>query len=122
MNYYVLLFFGVVFNVTAQLLLKSGMKKMGPLAMNSMGASLVYGMIKNHLLWLGLLSYGVGFVAYLVVLSRFELSTAYPVASASILFLITTISIVFLGESISLLKLVGLVLCLLGIIMVLYRA
>ena len=59
----------------------------------------------------------VGFLSWLLCLSRLELSYAYPVASSSVL-LVTAFSIAVLGESVSWRMWLGTLLILAGIILV----
>ena len=58
----------------------------------------------------------VGFLFWLLCLTRLELSYAYPVASSSVL-LITAFSIAVLGESVSWRMWLGTVLILVGIVL-----
>jgi multidrug transporter EmrE-like cation transporter len=121
MKYYILLLFGVLFNVSAQLLLKTGVKRIGEVSFESITDFPVREIATNGFFWLGIMCYGSSLVIYLIMLTRFELSTVYPVASTLIIFIITTISILFFGESFNIYKIIGTILCMTGVFMVLYN-
>ena len=66
----------------------------------------------------GLVLYGLSFVIWLRVLSFNDLSRAYPIF-VSIVFLLTTVgSVLFLKESVSLVRVVGIMVILSGIYIV----
>ena len=116
----VLLFLGVVFNILAQLMLKHGMKEFGLLRGGGMSLLKAASLIVNPFVIGALVSYGTGFMLYSVVISRMELSRAYPVSSVAAILLLSIISIVFFHETLSGLKVAGISFCLLGILLVLY--
>jgi small multidrug resistance pump len=117
MLYMLLLGLGVLANVVAQFLLKSTMR-----GYDVFGSGLlrgVLGIFAKPFFWLSIACYGLGFLFYTVALTKLELSKAYPVSSAAAVVLLVAVSVVFLKESLNPLKLVGLVLCVLGIFLVL---
>jgi small multidrug resistance pump len=118
MIFKLLLFVGVLLNVTAQFLLKAGMTRIGPIELNQSITGKFLGMLGNFFFWAGLITYGISFVVYSIVLSRLELGRAYPVSSAAAIILITAASIVFLKESLTLVKILGVLLCSAGIILI----
>jgi len=67
---------------------------------------------------LGFILYILGFLSWLVILSKFKLNFAFPVAM-SLFFLVSMgSSVLFLKESITTLHVIGIILCLLGIIII----
>lgn len=66
---------------------------------------------------MGLTLYGVGAVAWIAVLSRLDLSLAYPLLALNFV-LITLTSKVFLGETVPTLRWVGMFVICIGIIIV----
>jgi len=72
----------------------------------------------NPLFLLGLVFYGFGFATYTYVLSKVDLGIAYPISSIGILIFITLLSIIFLNEQITLSRIIGLSLCIIGIIFI----
>ena len=118
-NFYALLLTSVLFNVTANILLKTGVTRTG-------GISAEAGKIINELakvafspfVVIGLGLYGFFLLIWLRVLTFNDLSRAYPIF-ATIVFMFTTIgSIRFLNEDVSLTRVVGIIVMLLGIFIV----
>ena len=73
---------GVLLNAAAQLVLKKGMSQIGSVQIDA--ASVLTMILKasaNLYVWTGLLFYVVSFVVWLMVLSRVEVSYAYPFLS-----------------------------------------
>jgi drug/metabolite transporter (DMT)-like permease len=68
-------------------------------------------------LWLGLLSVTSTFVIWSTILSKIDLSVAVPVASFSYI-LVPLASIIFLGEKVALLRWIGIIFILSGVILV----
>ncbi len=117
MVYKILLLAGVVFNVTAQSLLKYAMSKSGGSGDISLIGKIVSTVFQPFFL-LSILAYAIGFGLYAVSLSKLDLSRAYPVSSIAAIVLISVLSIVFFNEMFSLTKIIGLVVCIVGIILV----
>src|SRR3989339_1660329 len=119
MSFFQLLLTSVTFNVTANILLKTGVKSIGGISGNK--ASLITELAKaatSPFIIGGLMLYGLSFVIWLRVLTFNDLSRAYPIF-ATIVFMFTTIgSIKFLNEDISILRIVGIAVMLLGIFIV----
>ena len=118
MIYKILLFVCVGTNVMAQFLLKSGMKQVGLVVINRGVFMQIKEMITNINFLGGIFFYGISFFLYSVVLSRIELSKAYPVSSVAGIIVITVLSILIFHEQYSVSKITGIVLCLAGIILI----
>lgn len=115
---FLLLVIAMIFNVTAQLMLKSVVNSV-PIKILSL-SDILY-LMSAVRLWLGAALYGGSFLFYMIVLSRGELSRIGPVSQAlniSGLFIVSTI--VF-HESISMYKVFGLVLLAFGIVIISIR-
>jgi uncharacterized membrane protein len=69
----------------------------------------------NLYLWVGLLLYGLSLLLWFVVLSRMELSKAYPMVSLGYIFTLI-LAYLFLGEAITIAKVTGIGLILIGVI------
>lgn len=93
------LFAAVTLATTGQLLLKAGMVEVG--TVESVSPTALLNVVRNVLttwqLLIGLASFGMSSLFWLIVLSRIPLSTAYPVVSFSYL-LILGFSYLVLGE------------------------
>lgn len=116
MIYKILLIGNVIFSVTAQILLKSGMKKIGLVELNVNFFEKFKKMALSPYLWLAMTAFGVSFILYAIVLSKIELSRSYPIAIMSGIILIFIISVIFFNESINIFKIIGLILCIVGIV------
>lgn len=119
MGFYKLLITSVIFNVTANILLKKGVVTAGGISGDRV--KLIADLIKVALspyILVGLALYGLSFMIWLRVLSFNDLSKAYPIF-ATIVFLLTTLgSIKFLHEDVSLMRFVGIAIMLAGIFVV----
>lgn len=100
----------------AQLSMKVGVEAAKVAAAGPFGDQ-VWAYALSAYVWLGLVMYGVGAVLWLFVLSRFELSLAYPFVSLSFV-MVAALSAVFLGEHLSILRLLGVALIVAGSILV----
>jgi drug/metabolite transporter (DMT)-like permease len=73
--------------------------------------------ISASYLWIGIFLYILNFFVWMTVLSRLDLSVAFPTASASYI-LIPLLSMIFLHEKIFLLRWVGIILIIIGILFI----
>ena len=72
---------------------------------------------RSPMVWVGLALYGLGAVAWLIVLSRLDLSFAYPFLALS--YAITPVlAWRFLGEPVSALRWIGITVIILGVVIV----
>lgn len=102
--------------------------------MNSIAKYLIYGLVSSAGLYfmkgsksffsfeftIGLFFYGLGFVIWLFILWRNDLSTAFPIASSTLIIATQVIGIWLLNENISLSKVVGVLFIMIGVFIV-YR-
>ena len=118
-NFYALLVVSVTFNVTANILLKTGVVKTGGIAAET--TNIIANILKvatSPYIIAGLALYGLSFLIWLRVLTFNDLSRAYPIF-ATIVFLMTTLgSIIFLKENITSIRVVGIAVMLTGIFIV----
>lgn len=104
--------------VAGQLALKYGMSQLGAQSLSpSTLTSMLTRIILSPWVVLGLAIYGAGTFFWLMVLSRVELSFAYPMLSLSYVLIIAS-SWLFLGESIGLLRIIGVVTIMAGVIFI----
>ncbi|MEW6723798.1 MAG: SMR family transporter [Bacillota bacterium] len=109
---YLLAIGSILLGGVGQFLLKLGAQKLPA------GASLLRTIMQLFAvpqILLGLVCFGTSFIAWIFVLRRLELSVAYPLVSLSYA-TVTLLSVVFLHESFTIYKLVGLVLIMLGVV------
>lgn len=107
----------VLMSAAAQVLLKLGMTRpaSAQLAPPAAGWLATYGQaLTSPLVWAGLLLYGLSAVLWLWVLSRLDVSLAYPMVSLG--FVVTlAVGVLFLGEPFSWLRAAGCTLILAGV-------
>lgn len=114
--HFILILIGVLLNAVAQLLLKKGMMMVGSLSINMTSLlQAIPSLLKNLYIWGGLGSYVISVFVWLIVLSKVEVSFAYPFLSIG--YIVTAIiGFYFLGESLSIYKVSGISIICLGII------
>jgi multidrug transporter EmrE-like cation transporter len=95
-----------VIGTAGQLLLKKVMTGVGAIGSGQFDGRTLNIILTNPLFYLAVLLYGMGFIIWLVVLSRLQLSYAYPILALSF-FLVPLFSRFMFDEPISLLRWVG---------------
>jgi drug/metabolite transporter (DMT)-like permease len=113
-----LIFFGVILNTAAQLMLKVGMERIGQFDF-TLGKLLQVGfqVVYNPFILAGLFSYIFSVAVWLLVLSRVEVSFAYPMVSLGYILNAVT-AYYLLGENLSVMRLSGIFIILLGVYLV----
>jgi drug/metabolite transporter (DMT)-like permease len=113
-----LILIDVVLNVTGQLSLKYGMSQLGNFALSFSTLPPVFlkAATSLHVLF-GLLCYGLGFLVWLIVLSKAELSYAYPLISLGYVFTAILARLLF-GEALSVTRVAGIFLTCLGVFLI----
>jgi multidrug transporter EmrE-like cation transporter len=113
-----LLLFGVLLNAAAQLLLKAGMEKIGHFNFTLSNVLPIGTQIAlNPYVLLGLLCYVVSVAVWLLVLSRLDVSLAYPMVSIG--YIINALAAYYLlGESLSWSRMIGIGVILFGVYLV----
>jgi multidrug transporter EmrE-like cation transporter len=118
MSYLPLIMLGVLLNAAAQLFLKEGMRRIGhfefiwanavPIALQVAGNVFVLG---------GLLCYVISVAVWLLVLSRVEVSFAYPLLSVG--YIVNAVAGYYLfQENLSIMRISGIVVICLGVFLV----
>jgi drug/metabolite transporter (DMT)-like permease len=102
----------------AQLFLKLGLRGSEKLALSLDGIpALLTSVITNGYLLAGILSFGASGVLWLLVLSRADLSLAYPMVSLGYVFVVV-LARLFLGETLSVWRMAGIATIVAGVIMI----
>ena len=111
----IILIMAIVFNALANILIKIGMK-------NGEGLTGLIDLIKYALgqpfLYAGVISFGLALVAYSIVLTKLNLSIAYPIMVSMGLIIVVLVSYFTLKESITLLQVAGFICIIAGVWMV----
>ena len=116
---YIILFLAILANVGAQISLRYGMRNFN-INKQSQLFSTIQEVAKNYYVWQGLILYGLGFLLYLYILSKFDVSYIYPILTASIFILLLTLSSLILNEPITIKKIIGISIIILGIFIASY--
>ena len=108
----------VALNVTGQLSLKYGMSKFGnfSLSLSTLPPVFMKAATNVHVL-LGLLCYGLGFMVWLIVLAKAEVSWAYPMISLGYVFT-AILARLLLGEAVSATRMAGILVTCLGVFLI----
>jgi drug/metabolite transporter (DMT)-like permease len=110
----------VFFSTVGQLLLKSGMNKLGSVTLSLDQLFLtLWRMVTNPGVFFGLSLYLVGTIFWLAALSRVDLSYAYPFASLSYVVMLIASWMMF-DEKITLARIIGTVIICAGVFLI-YR-
>lgn len=114
-----LIIVAMLLGAAGQILLKMGMNLVGSLDAVNWARPLDFfvPVFSQPLVWLGLALYGLSSLLWLVVLSRFDLSYAYPML-ASMYIVLPVLSRFLLNESIPPLRWLGMVIVLVGVVLV----
>jgi drug/metabolite transporter (DMT)-like permease len=117
MQYWWLILISVLSGVAGQTVIKIGVSRPGaPEAADGL-LSLLTMIMRSPLVLLGLVLYGIGALAWIAVLSRVDLSIAYPFLALNFI-LVTLSSQFFLGESVPGLRWLGVLIICSGIFLV----
>jgi drug/metabolite transporter (DMT)-like permease len=113
-----LIFLDVVLNVAGQLSLKYGMSQMGNFAISASTLPPVFLKAATNLnVLLGLVCYGLGFLVWLIVLAKAEVSYAYPLISLGYVFTAILAKLMF-GEAVSFTRMAGILVTCLGVFLI----
>lgn len=117
-TYLPLILFGVFLNAAAQLLLKQGMLQVGYFSFSFANLlPVTYQVMFNPYIFLGLSSYVVSVVVWLLVLSRVEVSFAYPLLSVG--YIVSTLAAYyFFGEQVTVTRVAGILVIILGVVLI----
>jgi drug/metabolite transporter (DMT)-like permease len=102
-----------------QLLLKSGMRQVGPVTRADLGhpLPLLVTVFTNPLILIAIPLYVAGFLTWLIVLSKLDLSYAYPFLAVTYV-LVPLLSWLFLGEHVPLMRWMGIAVICIGLVLV----
>ena len=99
----------------AEILMKKGLIATGisSISMDNIREFVVMN-ASSYLIWAGVFIYILSFLAWIVILSRIELSVAFPIGSTSYIF-VPILSIIFLNERVGTLRWIGILFIVAGI-------
>lgn len=105
----------VSLNAFAQLFIRKGMLKIGEISFNfEQIVKMVLAVFTNIYLLAGMFSYGISVILWMIVLSKVNVSLAYPLGSVG--YIITTVlAYLFFNEPITFQKVVGIIIICIGV-------
>jgi drug/metabolite transporter (DMT)-like permease len=113
-----LIFLDVILNVAGQLSLKRGMAQFGSFAISIDALPRIF--LKaafNFNILLGLVCYGLGFLVWLIVLAKAEVSYAYPLISLGYVFTAILAWLLF-NEALTDIRIAGILLICIGVYLI----
>ncbi|MFO7735262.1 MAG: SMR family transporter [bacterium] len=103
---YTFITLAILFNAFANIFMKYGVRKK-PVDIKTGILPFINSYVSNPLLLSGIIFFGIALVFYNKALERFDLSIAYPVMTSGGIMIVTCWSVIFLGERISFLHILG---------------
>lgn len=107
----------IFFNALANVLIKVGMLEKSDLFDHGL-LSAFFRIITNPFAFIGITSFGIAFVLYSGVLSKLDLSMAYPLMTGTGYLLVILASIFLFKEQINIYRLIGIISIIFGISMI----
>ncbi|MFO7889304.1 MAG: SMR family transporter [bacterium] len=105
----------IIFNATANILIKVGMNKIGET--NGIMELAKKAVVQPQLI-AGIISFIMAFVSYSYILTKLNLSVAYPIMVSMGLVIVVTVSYFWLQESINIIQILGFIFIIVGVWMV----
>ena len=112
----ILILSSIFLNCLAQLLIKKGMLEVGEISVFQILDN-VSKIVTNIWLWFAVVALGFSLLLWVVVLSKVEVSYAYPFTSLGFVFLLITGFFCF-NETISLMKIIGVIVISIGVFII----
>ncbi|MBC7321053.1 small multidrug resistance protein [bacterium] len=109
---YLVLFVSLIFNALANVAIKSGMRNYT----GGINLGFISYVIKNPTVIAGLSLFGFAFIGYSFVLSKLQLSIAYPIMTGAGFLLVSVFSLLLFNESFNLFKILGVIFIFIGIV------
>ena len=114
---FALLLAGVMLNAVAQLFLKAGTTAFGDIIANGDGYVYLFRVITNPLILCGLACYVLSVGIWIIVLSRIEVTIAYPMLSMG--YVVNSVAAWYLfGEALSLQRVFGIAIIIIGVVLI----
>jgi multidrug transporter EmrE-like cation transporter len=113
-----LVLISVLLGVLGQLSLKQGMKNIGNFEVKDFLSSRIFELVAEKFVVIGIVLYAIATLLWLVVLSKAELSFAYPMLAIGYI-LIAIFSKIFFGENVTFARFFGILLISIGVFLLL---
>ena len=112
----ILIISSVLLNCAAQLLIRKGMLQIGGMGLGQMLHS-IGTLITNVWLWLAMICYAISILIWMNVLSKVEVSFAYPFLSIGYV-ISAVIGFFFFGENLSAIRIAGIIVICIGVVLI----
>ena len=106
----------VLMNSGGQLLMRKGMLALGTLENNTL-THIASMMLTSFWLWTAMICYALSVIIWMIVLSRVEVSYAFPLGSIGYV-IVALAGYFFLGEQVTTMRFVGILVICLGVLIV----
>lgn len=106
----------VLLNCSAQLLIRKGMLVAGEMSMIGIAHN-ISSLITNVWLWFAMLCYGVSILLWMSVLSKVEVSFAYPFLSIGYV-ISAVVGFFFFGETLTAIRVAGIAVICIGVVLI----
>ncbi|MCD8182038.1 MAG: SMR family transporter [Bacteroides sp.] len=111
-----LILISVLLNCAAQLCIRKGMLLVGEVGMSGLVHN-IGGMLMNLWLWAAMFCYAVSILMWMAVLSKVEVSFAYPFLSIGYV-VAAVVGYYFFGESLTLTRIMGILVICIGVYLI----
>ena len=111
---YFILALSITLNALANIFMKMGMNQITKKGNSGLGATALL-WLANPFIWIGLISFGLALACYSFVLSKLNVSIAYPINTSVGIIIGILVSVLFLGEKITLIQVVGFLFIMAGV-------
>ncbi|MEM5831173.1 MAG: EamA family transporter [Candidatus Aenigmatarchaeota archaeon] len=115
-----LILISISLGIAGQLCLKHGINNFGHLSINDFLTKKIFQIIFQKFVFLGILLYAIATFLWLIILSKTELSIAYPMLAIGYI-IIAILSKILFNENLTLLKFIGIVLISIGVFILLKK-
>lgn len=116
MNNVLMILCSVLLNAIAQLLIRKGMLAIGTVGVANFAQN-IGAMITNVWLWGAMISYAVSILLWMSVLSKVEVSFAYPFLSIGYVFA-AVVGYMLFNENLSVTRIAGIIVICIGVILI----
>lgn len=113
-----MLVLSVAFNAVGAFVIKMRLNELGPMKMESIRSTVNYclSVLQSPLVVFGVVIFFLAPFVFAVALSRMEISIAYPVQVGLNFIFVLLLALLFLGEQMTLLKIIGITAVLIGVV------
>lgn len=117
MNPLILIIISIILGALGQIALKSGANVFREVSIEELLTKRLLALLTEKNIMLGVVLYGISAVLWILALTKKELSYAYPLIGVGYI-LVVGFSILFLGEEVTWLRWLGVILIVIGVILV----